>query len=136
MPPKHPTPPLVPAKAGTQGHKHRSPAWALDSRFRGDERSVLQERIKPMMRIALSTLLVALGVTPAAAQITGYAPARLKSQATVSSEVVRIGDLIENAGAVANRPIFRAPDLGETGAVPLHAVLDALRPYGLLTVDA
>jgi flagella basal body P-ring formation protein FlgA len=54
----------------------------------------------------------------------------------VSSEIVRIGDLVENAGAVANTPIFRAPDLGQTGAVPVRAVLDAVRPYGLLTVDA
>ena len=49
---------------------------------------------------------------------------------------MRIGDLVENAGTVANAPIFRAPDLGQTGAVPVRAVLDAVRPYGLLTVDA
>jgi flagella basal body P-ring formation protein FlgA len=74
---------------------------------------------------------------PAAAQITGavYAPARLKSQATVSSDIVRIGDLVENAGAAASVPIFRAPDLGQTGAVPVRAVLDAVRPYGLIAVD-
>ena len=48
------------------------------------------------MKIALSFLVVALAATPAAAQITGavYAPARLKSQVTVSSDIVRIGDLI------------------------------------------
>src|SRR6188768_911284 len=90
------------------------------------------------MKIALSFLVVALAATPAAAQITGavYAPARLKSQVTVSSDIVRIGDLIDNAGAAANTPIFRAPDLGQTGAVPVRAVLDAVRPYGLLAVDA
>ena len=49
---------------------------------------------------------------------------------------MRIGDLIENAGLAANTPIFRAPDLGQTGAVPARAVLDAVRPYGLIAVDA
>src|ERR1041385_7575705 len=90
------------------------------------------------MKPALSFLLLALGATPAAAQITGavYAPARLKSQVTVSGDLVRIGDLVENAGAAAGTPIFRAPDLGQTGAVPVRAVLDAVRPYGLIAVDA
>jgi flagella basal body P-ring formation protein FlgA len=90
------------------------------------------------MRTTLSFFLVALAATPATAQITGtaYAPARLKSEVTVSSEIVRIGDLVENAGAVANTPIFRAPDLGQTGAVPARAVFDAVRPYGLIGVDA
>src|SRR5436190_15099610 len=87
------------------------------------------------MKTALSFLVLALAATAAAAQ-TGYAPARLKSQVTVSSDIVRIGDLVENAGASANTPIFRAPDLGQTGAVPVRAVLDAVRPHGLAGVDA
>src|SRR5205809_1925362 len=88
-----------------------------------------------MMKTALSFLILALAATPAAAQ-TGYTPARLKSQVTVSSDIVRIGDLIENAGAIGNTPIFRAPDLGQTGAVPVRAVLDAVRPHGLIGLDA
>src|ERR1043165_6717902 len=87
------------------------------------------------MKTTFSLFLLALAATPAAAQITGYAPARLKPQASVSSEIVRLGDLVENAGAAANTPIFRAPDLGQTGAVPARAVLDAVRPYGLVAVD-
>jgi flagella basal body P-ring formation protein FlgA len=87
------------------------------------------------MKTALSFLLFALIATPAAAQFSD-APARLKSQVTVSSDIVRIGDLVENAGGVGNTPIFRAPDLGTTGAVPVRAVLDAVRPYGLVVVDA
>src|SRR5215207_4849538 len=42
---------------------------------------------------------------------------RLKELVTVTSEVVRIGDLIENAGTSRGVPVFRAPDLGQTGAV-------------------
>lgn len=90
-----------------------------------------------MMKTALS-LLLALSVTPAAAQVTGSAGdayARLRPQVTVAGDIVRIGDLIENAGVAANTPIFRAPDLGQTGAVPVRAVLDAVRAYGLVAVD-
>jgi len=90
------------------------------------------------MKTTLPFLLLALAVTPAAAQVTGSAGpgyARLKSQVTVSGDIVRIGDLVENAGVAANTPIFRAPDLGTTGGVPVRAVLDAVRPYGLIAVD-
>src|ERR1700752_2654295 len=99
---------------------------------------IMRKRNRKHMKTALSFLILALAATPAAAQLSGgsYAPARLKSQATVSSDIVRIGDLVENAGGVANTPIFRAPDLGQTGAVPVRAVLDAVRPHGLAGVDA
>src|SRR5436305_12100269 len=81
------------------------------------------------MKIIISALLIIGSIAPAAAQ------ARLKAQATVASDIVRIGDLIENAGVAANTPIFRAPDLGQTGAVPSRAVLDAVRPCGLIAVE-
>src|SRR2546423_1776861 len=82
------------------------------------------------MKIVISALLIIGSIAPAAAQ------ARLKAQTTVTSDIVRIGDLVENAGVAANTPIFRAPDLGQTGAVPSRAVLDAVRLYGLIAVDA
>src|SRR5436853_6968775 len=86
---------------------------------------IMRKQNRRPMKPALSFIVLALVATPAAAQFgaTGYAPARLKSEVTVSSDVVRIGDLVENAGAAANAPIFRAPDLGQTGAVPVRAVL-------------
>ena len=55
---------------------------------------------------------------PSRASRAAGAP-RLKELVSVSSEIVRIGDLVENAGAVADVPVFRAPDLGQTGAVPV-----------------
>jgi flagella basal body P-ring formation protein FlgA len=73
-----------------------------------------------------------LGLAPALAQ---SAPTRLKPAATVAGEIVRIGDLVENAGLASNTAIFRAPDLGQTGTVPVRTVLDAVRPYGLIGVD-
>src|SRR5258706_13924135 len=60
---------------------------------------------------------------------------RLKELVPVTSEIVRIGDLIENAGIAGNVPVFRAPDLGQTGAVVVQAITDALRPYDLTDID-
>jgi len=58
----------------------------------------------------------------------------LRAHATVSSEFVRIGDLVENAGSVADIPIFRAPDLGSTGAVSAETVVAAVRAHALVGI--
>jgi flagella basal body P-ring formation protein FlgA len=86
-----------------------------------------------MIRIAIAfTLLVALGCEAGA----GPAAPRLKELVTVTSDVVRIGDLVENSGDAADIPVFRAPDLGQTGSVPVAQVADALRPHGVTGFDA
>jgi flagella basal body P-ring formation protein FlgA len=88
--------------------------------------------------IAAPVMLIAL-VAPAMAQGSGAAAAAgpaLKASATVMDEIVRIGDLVENAGAVADVPIFRAPDLGQTGNVPVASVLDAVRGHHLIGLDS
>jgi flagellar basal body P-ring formation protein FlgA len=88
-----------------------------------------------MTRLTIATFafLVALAGA-AAAQATPPAPA-LKAAVTVTGEVVRIGDLVENAGPVADVPIFRAPDLGTTGAVATDRIVDAIRPHQLIGID-
>ena len=90
------------------------------------------------MRFAVSFLFLALAAAPwaAPAAAQSYAQPRLKAQVVVAGDIVRVGDMIENAGLAADKPIFRAPDLGQTGAVPARAVLDAVRPFGLIAVDA
>ena len=60
---------------------------------------------------------------------------KLKAEATVSSGIVRIGDLVEHAGIIANVPIFRAPDLGATGTVSADAVVEAVARFQLLGLD-
>lgn len=87
-----------------------------------------------MIRTALTILLLAAAASPTAAQ-TAATP-QLRSDVTVSGDVVRIGDLVTNAGPAAATPIFRAPDLGRTGALPAQRVLDAVMPHGLIVVDA
>jgi flagella basal body P-ring formation protein FlgA len=59
----------------------------------------------------------------------------LKANAVVSGGVVTIGDLVEHAGIVAKVPIFRAPDLGTTGSVPVDAVVAAVARHALIGLD-
>lgn len=81
-------------------------------------------------------LLLALGHEAAAQQAKSQAGTpKLKELVTVTSEVVRIGDLVENAGPAAGVPVFRAPDLGQTGTVPVQRVAEALRPHDLSGLD-
>ncbi len=88
-----------------------------------------------MIRSIIAALLwLAVAGAPAAAQSSEDRPS-LRAAATVTGEIVRIGDLVDNAGAVADVPIFRAPDLGQTGSVPLASVLEALRGHHLLGLD-
>ena len=59
----------------------------------------------------------------------------LKREAIVTGDIVRIGDLIENAGVVAEVAIFRAPDLGQTGSVPARRVAEVVRPHQIVGLD-
>ena len=79
-------------------------------------------------------LLIALSLG-AAAQAQEAARPMLKSHASVTGALVKIGDLVENAGLVAKVPIFRAPDLGTTGTVSADAVAAAVAKHALIGLD-
>ena len=74
--------------------------------------------------LAAVVMLATLGITKAeeATDRPGSERPTLRSEAIVKGDLVRIGDLIENAGIVASVPIFRAPDLGYTGTISADAV--------------
>ena len=59
----------------------------------------------------------------------------LRANVMVSGDLVRIGDVIDNAGSAAQIAIYRAPDLGTTGAMPVDRVLTALRAHQVIGVD-
>ena len=59
----------------------------------------------------------------------------LRAQVTVESDIVRIGDMIENAGTAAQIAIYRAPDLGTTGTLPTTQVINALQAHQVIGVD-
>jgi flagellar basal body P-ring formation protein FlgA len=89
--------------------------------------------IRPVARfVALALTLTGTFAGIAAAQ---NAMPALRANVTVTGDIVRIGDLVENAGPVADVPIFRAPDLGTRGAVPTERVVEAIRPHQLIGID-
>jgi flagellar basal body P-ring formation protein FlgA len=98
--------------------------------------------VRPMIRfmnrpvLAAAVVLGALGALGplGASSISAQERPALKSEAIVNGDIVRIGDLIENAGIVASVPIFRAPDLGCTGTISADAVLEAVRSHALVGV--
>jgi flagella basal body P-ring formation protein FlgA len=59
----------------------------------------------------------------------------LKRTVTVSGDTVRVGDLLDNAGASADAAIFRSPDIGTTGSVSVQKVLDALQPLHIYLIN-
>ena len=59
----------------------------------------------------------------------------LRADVTVASDLVRIGDVIDNAGSAAQVAIYRAPDLGTTGALPVAQLLASLRAHQVIGVD-
>jgi flagella basal body P-ring formation protein FlgA len=88
--------------------------------------------------LAAACAALALLGTAAMAQVTGtLGPAhpKLKPAVIVTGNLVRIGDLVEHAGSVADVPIFRSPDLGTTGTVSAAAVAEAVRVHALKWLD-
>jgi flagella basal body P-ring formation protein FlgA len=50
--------------------------------------------------------------------------------------VVRVGDVVDNAGTAARIAIYRAPDLGTTGTLPAAQILATLSAHSVIGVDA
>jgi len=92
-----------------------------------------------MIRTTLATISALLALAlPAQAADDVIAVPTLRASVTVTADVVRVGDLIDNAGSAALIPIYRSPDLGTTGALPVAQVLSVLRAkqvIGVMTGD-
>src|SRR6266536_503703 len=58
----------------------------------------------------------------------------LRANITVASDLVRIGDVIDNAGSAAQIAIYRAPDLGTTGTLQVSQLLSALSAHQVIGV--
>jgi flagella basal body P-ring formation protein FlgA len=97
-------------------------------------RNTIDYVIRNLSRFVLALLMTAALGGPGCAEPASAAP-RLRELVTVTSEIVRIGDLVENAGPAADVPVFRAPDLGQTGAVLVVRIAEALRPYDIAGLD-
>jgi flagella basal body P-ring formation protein FlgA len=84
----------------------------------------------------LAAALLAATTAPALAQAAGdsIAVPMLRANVTVTGDVVRIGDVVDNAGTAAQIAIYRAPDLGTTGSLPVVQLLNALRARQVIGV--
>ena len=58
----------------------------------------------------------------------------LRAKVIVTADVVRIGDVVDNAGTAARIAIYRAPDLGTRGALPAAQVVATLRAHQVIGV--
>jgi flagellar basal body P-ring formation protein FlgA len=83
--------------------------------------------------LVLIAALLAAGTASALAEDV-LVPA-LRANVTITGDVVRIGDMVDNAGNAAQIAIYRAPDLGTTGSLPTAQVLGILRAHQVIGVD-
>ena len=81
------------------------------------------------------TILIGLGFLLALTTSASAAPA-LRSEVTVRSEIVTVGDMFDNAGILAEEGLFRAPAPGTTGTVTIDAVREAASLVGLTEFEA
>jgi flagella basal body P-ring formation protein FlgA len=91
--------------------------------------------------ITLRSLLLATALLATATAALGQtrddviASPVLRPNVTVTNDVVRIGDVIDNAGPAAQIAIYRAPDLGTVGTLSTVKIIAALRAHQVIGVD-
>jgi flagellar basal body P-ring formation protein FlgA len=85
----------------------------------------------------VATALFAVTMTSSVAQSQSetIAPPTLRANVTVADDIVRVSDLIENAGSAGDIAIYRSPDLGTTGTLQVTQVLNLLRARQVIGVD-
>lgn len=81
------------------------------------------------LRIVLAAVLASL----AAGFIATHqaSAAELRQRVEIDGAIVTLGDLFDGAGDLADRAVFRAPDLGVTGALPAADAIKAAAAAGL-----
>src|SRR6516165_1695390 len=90
--------------------------------------------IRPFL-IAAALIFASTGA-PAQANDETIAVPVLRAEIIVTADVVRIGDVVDNAGSAARIAIYRAPDLGTTGSLPVAQVIATLRAHQVIGVDS
>jgi len=128
-----PSPPLR-GRAGERGKPQRRCPWlplslTLPRKGGGNPRSV------PRILLLTAALLATTVTASAQTRDDVIATPALRADVTVSSDIVRIGDVIDNAGSAAQIAIYRAPDLGTTGSLPVAQLLTTLSAHQVIAVD-
>jgi flagella basal body P-ring formation protein FlgA len=90
-----------------------------------------------MRSLLLATALLAATSAAASAQTRDdvIAAPGLRPNVAVAGDLVRIGDVIDNAGTSGKIAIYRAPELGTTGTLSTAQVLSVLRAHQVIGVD-
>ncbi len=91
--------------------------------------------LRPLLLAGLFIAGLLFAATAARAGDETIAPPLLRANVSVSSDVVRIGDVVDNAGSLSQVPIYRAPDLGTTGSLSVAQVVNVLRAQGVIGVE-
>jgi flagella basal body P-ring formation protein FlgA len=66
---------------------------------------------------------------------SAFAQPSLKGDITVNTDIVTVGDMFNDPGALSETAIFRAPAPGTTGIVPIADVASAAKAIGLTDFD-
>ncbi|MGN1289304.1 MAG: flagellar basal body P-ring formation protein FlgA, partial [Bradyrhizobium sp.] len=85
--------------------------------------------------IAAALLIASMSSAAAQSRSETIAAPTLRASITVADDIVRVGDLIDNAGSAGSIAVYRAPDLGTTGTLPVAQVLNVLRAHQVIGVD-
>jgi len=85
--------------------------------------------------LAAALLAVTSAATPAQTRDDVIAAPVLRANVSVAGDLVRIGDVIDNAGTFGKIAIYRAPELGTTGTLSTAQVLSVLRAHQVIGVD-
>src|SRR5258705_1262284 len=90
-----------------------------------------------MRSLLLASALLAATSAAASAQTRDDVVAApvLRAKVAVAGDLVRIGDVIDNAGTSGKIAIYRAPELGTTGTLSTAQVLSVLRTHQVIGVD-
>ena len=90
--------------------------------------------LRSMLITALLVAAPSIALAQQATEDTIATPV-LRAQVMVESDIVRIGDMVENAGSAAQIAIYRSPDLGTTGSLPTAQVINVLQAHQVIGVD-
>lgn len=81
------------------------------------------------------TIFITLAATAALAAGARAEPAVLRGDVVVYKPIVTIGDFFENAGEHAIKPLFRSPDPGNRGSVPVWQIMERVSALGMTELD-
>jgi flagellar basal body P-ring formation protein FlgA len=119
-----------PPLRGSIAHAGAPPSPALPRKGGGNGNSLLRSLL-----LATALLAVTSAAAPAQTRDDVIAAPVLRANVSVAGDLVRIGDVIDNAGTFGKIAIYRAPELGTTGTLSTAQVLSVLRAHQVIGVD-